>query len=235
MSLTYTTLKSQIALYLKRDSLTSYIPSFITMAENELNRRLNVLQREIRRSESLASAARYFTMTDSGAATLAPPVIHSMWRSLTTPANADGGSPLRIKFQTPEQFIDRMTDTVGPPNYYTIEGNANDGTYFARFERPADQSYQIGVIEQYAFDIAIYGSNWLSIRHEEAYLYASLCQAEPFLKNDKRIIVWRTMLEAVIRQIMDADVLARGTQNMTLVSEAAQDLGSTARYNINEG
>lgn len=235
MSLTYTTLKSQIALYLKRNDLTSLIPSFITMGENELNRRLNVLQRELRGQKTLTSGARTIAITD--VTVLSGLTIKLLWRSALSASNPDAGTPTRLVYKTTEQLLPLMQDASGPPNFYTIEGGVNptgDAAYTVRVDRPADQTYQLGTVESYIFWLEAYGTNWISERHEEAYLYASLVQAEPFIKNDKRIIIWRTMLEAVIDQIMEADRYARGAQNTTLVSEAARDLGAGNRYSIYE-
>lgn len=237
MSLTYTTLKAQIALYLKRPDLTSMIPSFITRGENELNRRLNVVQREVRFHVDLVAGDRTTDVSVPSEDTFVFQAL-MVWRSATAPLFPDSGSPTKLVFRNSQQFIEVMSESAGPPNFYTLEATgtlSEPGELTLRVERPADQNYSLGMVMRALFDIVLNQDNWLVTRHEEAYLFAALVQAEPFIKNDKRIIVWRSMLEAVIQQINDEDRISRGTQNTTMVSELAQQLPARGPFNINEG
>jgi hypothetical protein len=49
-------------------------------------------------------------------------------------------------------------------------------------------------------------SNWLLAAHPDAYLYGSLIHLEGFMKNDPRILTWKTLYEEIAEQIAeDAD------------------------------
>jgi hypothetical protein len=48
-------------------------------------------------------------------------------------------------------------------------------------------------------------SNWLLEDAPNIYLYASLLEAEPFIKNDERIPVWTAALNAAISDIQSND------------------------------
>jgi hypothetical protein len=41
--------------------------------------------------------------------------------------------------------------------------------------------------------------NWLLLREPALYLYASLLEAEPYLKNDKRTVVWAQMYKDLLQ------------------------------------
>jgi hypothetical protein len=45
------------------------------------------------------------------------------------------------------------------------------------------------------------GTNWLFTSHPDVYLYAALVEAEPYLKNDERIPVWKAQLEERIGEV----------------------------------
>jgi hypothetical protein len=223
MSLTYAQLKTQVANYLKRDDLTADIPSFITMGENELNRRLDVVQREIMTSFTLTSATDTvaYSAINSGNTEAAL----KLWKTVN-------GVVEELVYKTPEQFLglQQVAANTGQPNYWTVQG----GTII-QFDRTADQSYTIYARIRSKWDISTdYATNWLALNGEDAYLFASLVQAEPFLKNDKRIGTWRTMLEGVIAQIDIADSKARASQESELVPDANRAMGA-GHFNINTG
>lgn len=222
MSLTYTELQTQIARYLVRDDLNTDITSFITMGENEINRRLKVLPREEIDSFTLA------TSSDSEPMTSIDPAIDSVIRIWKTVNN----DFQEIVYLEPLQFLKQriISTSPGQPNYYTIQGGMT-----IVFDRTADQNYTIYVQFAKKFDIANDTTNWLSQNHEEAYLFGSLVQAEPFLKNDARIITWRTLFEAVMDQIRLSDAQTRGTQNMRLIPGVAGYVGAQRPFNITTG
>lgn len=234
MSLTYTTLKETLALYLKRDNLTDYYPLFIRMAEAELNRRLNVIQREKLLNADLTEGGNTVNLS-TGVIALG---------SLYTLLN---GKPKPITFLERDQFLERFTETVGNdptsvgtpgrPRYFSVRPESDTySTIILDFDREADQNYTIYYTSRGVFLLEATDENWLSKHHEDAYVFGSLVQAEPFLKNDKRIPLWRTMFEQVLSQIEEADRDARGRRDAILIPDTAGSVGvSPGMYNINEG
>ena len=79
----------------------------------------------------------------------------------------------------------------GVPKYIATEG---DTFILAPF--PSDQ-YRVGGIYYKKFTAlnAESDTNWLLTNHPDLYLYGALMQAEPFIKNDSRIMLWEKMYE----------------------------------------
>jgi hypothetical protein len=44
-------------------------------------------------------------------------------------------------------------------------------------------------------------TNWLLTAHPDVYLYGSLMQAAPYLKNDERLAVWGSLYTASIADL----------------------------------
>ena len=223
MSLTYTTLQTQVHTnYLKRPDLVSITPSLITMAENEINRRLRPLQMEEITSFTLGIGDNTKSLTAISAS------IDSVIRVWKTVNNVFE----EIVYLDPLQFLGQrqIAGNPGQPNYYTIQGGST-----MYFERTADQAYTIYVHISKKFALATDTTNWLSENHEDAYLFGTLAQAEPYMKNDKRIVVWRTLFEAVLSQIEESDTGERGNRNAILIPGVAGLVGIPRPFNINTG
>ena len=62
--------------------------------------------------------------------------------------------------------------------------------------------------------------NWLIEDAPDAYLYGSLLQAEPYLKNDSRVAIWRDMYGNVITTMNGVNTAAR-TSGSALVQRSA--------------
>ena len=52
-------------------------------------------------------------------------------------------------------------------------------------------------------------TNWLLTLHPDAYLYGSLLQAAPYLKNDERLQTWGTIFTTIISDISEAGRIGR--------------------------
>lgn len=223
MSLTYDQLKTEVAAYLKRDDLTSQIPNFITMGENELNRRLDLVQMEEATSFTLGAAASTVAFSSISAACVA---VLKLWKVVN-------GVVEELVYLEPLQFLQQraVAANTGQPNYWTVQGGA-----IVQFDRVADQAYTIHALIRKKFAVATdYATNWVALNAQDAYVFASLLQAEPFIKNDKRIGTWRAMLESVILQLEEADTKFRASRNTILIPDAAGVVGARGHYNINAG
>lgn len=225
MSLTYATLQTQIAAYLKRDDLASYFPSFITMAENQLNARLKVIAREQTSSPTLTSG------TDNIAASTISASYGDTLRLWKTVNNVYE----ELVYLDQLQFLQQRQVNSGQPNYYTVV--AATGVPLLYFDRLADANYTIYVQWRKKFALAADSSNWLSVNHEEVYLYAALVQSMPFIKNDPRMALWKDLLEEALQLIEEEDAKLRATMNTRLFPEIAKFVGypSNGGFNINTG
>ena len=198
--------------YLERADLRSRIPTFIRLAEVRLDRRLNLADNETALSLALVD----------GAAPL--PDDFRAWRSLTGPCGE------RLDYMPPHAFASLFRDPLLPyggtglaAGVFTILGSiplddiadSTDAWQFGLDNaflriRPAcfgtvNLVYRQG-IPPLSADRPV---NWLLAKHPDLYLYAALLEAEPFLRNDTRMVTWRAMLEAGISDLKDLDRDAR--------------------------
>lgn len=183
---TYADLQSAIADFLNRDDLAATIPTFIALAEAQL-------QRDVRhwRMENRAQATiddRYTPLPEDWVETL----------SLTIDTT-DGQCALRLG------SLLNASNVAGRPTQYAhtrgeIEVNPTpDGSYtgelhyIARIPALSDGNT----------------SNWLLSEAPDAYLYGALQQAAPYLVEDQRIAVWAGLYQAAVSGLNAAGEKAR--------------------------
>lgn len=182
---TYADLLSAVSTWLHRDDLTSVSADFITIGESRINRLLRV--RAMESSTSLTTVA--------GTRTVALPTGYLQAKRLYV-----SSSPVQtLEYIAPHDYWRRwMSTTTGTPLAYTVEGEnflfgpIPDGTsieclYYAR---PSALSSAVN---------AIFTAN------PELYLYAALVAAEPYLKNDRRIPIWKSQFEQILQEVQSAD------------------------------
>lgn len=183
---TYTELKAAIADWLWRSDLTSQIPDFVRIAEARFNR-------EIRTPDMVNVAA--LTITD-GVATVPTGYISALSMTLT------GQSPYnKLKFQPADRVSELDPNNTGSLQIYTRIGDT-----FAFWPRTSGTARLWYRKEVDALD-ADTASNWLLTSHPDLYLYASLVAAEPFLRNEQRLPVWKSLADEAIYSI-NAQALA---------------------------
>ena len=186
---TYTNLKTAIADYLNRDDLTSYIPDFITLAEQMIYfggmvsgqeiEAVRVKEMETRLTASLSTSSRYLALPDG---TLSA---KRLYITSTTPIHL-------INYVPEEQINDFYSSTAGAPNYFTMIGSE------LMFEKQPDSAYTVE-ISIYKKVTALSGSNAsndILTYYPALYLYGSLLAAEPFLMNDARMAFWLTCYQS---------------------------------------
>jgi hypothetical protein len=185
----YAQLKSNIADFLNRSDLTAVIPTFIELAESQMDRALRVRQMLSRSTASIDTQYSAFPADFLEAKTF----------------KITSSNPIQpIEFLTPEQMDDRdqlYANAPGIPKYFTIIGNqirvapTPDATYtaelayFAKLPKLSDSVT----------------TNWLLASSPDAYLYGSLMQTAPYLKDDERVAVWGTLYNTAIESIKFAD------------------------------
>jgi hypothetical protein len=189
---TYAELQTAVINWADRSDLASRVPEFIALAEDTLNKRLR-----IRAMENRATAT-----------------INSEYSSLPTgfvemrnfQLNTSPKQTLRL---VAPEYIDTFWagSTTGKPVVYTFIGGE------IQVAPSPDGSYTAEMDYYKKWDIATDTTNWLLTNAPSAYLYGSLLQAEPFLRNDKRIQVWREMFERSLADIEQADKRERWSGN----------------------
>lgn len=182
MSLTtYDGLKQAVADYLDRDDLSEHIVDFITLAEARH-------RREIRFIDMLVRAQ--VTMTE-GQLYVALPTDYLEMRNLRLMTDP----PTVMENVSPEKLTtfrsEHLNDTTGIPKYYTVH---------------EEIELDIGPSDTWALELLYYAplaalseantTNALLTKHPDAYLYAALLAATPFLMHDERITTWAELYAA---------------------------------------
>lgn len=177
----YTTLQDAVVEYLGRDqdtTLIARVPTFIQLFEAKMNRDLFVTQMEQRSTDMIdhtISEPEYVPL---------PTDFQSM-RSIRL-SNA-AGKP-RLQFLTPTQMEDYRysTDNVaGQPVYFTVFGADLE------LAPTPNEDYELEMIYRRNIPaLATEDTNWLLTLAPDLYLYGTLMEATPYLKNDDRIAVW---------------------------------------------
>jgi hypothetical protein len=189
---TYSELQTAVQNWTDRSDLSSRIPEFIALCEADLNRRLRIRAMETR---ATATAAEEYISLPSDFLEM------RNFQLNTSPKQT-------LRLVTPE-YIDTFWtgSTTGKPLVYTFIGGeiqlapSPDGSYTAEMDYYAK------------LDIASDTTNWVLTNAPGLYLYGSLLQAEPFLKNDKRIGTWKAMFEQAMKDVEDADKRERWSGN----------------------
>ena len=182
---TYAELQSAIADFLNRDDLTSVIPTFITLAEAEFNRKLRHWRMENRATAEV----------DGQYSAIPADFIEPIRLHLET----GNYRALELASQAEIQSM-RMTsaDTSGVPAYYSLTQGELElyPTPNATFNLEMNYYARIPALSNSNT------SNWLLTNFPDAYLYGSLAHSAPYLGEDNRIAVWAALHQNAIDGIM---------------------------------
>lgn len=177
---TYAGLKQEIADTLDRDDLTSQIDSFIDLAEARHAREIRVREMIVR-ATGIADS-RYMVLPIGF-------LQMSTLRLLTNPVTVLGEVNLH-------EMTRRRLETTGKPTLYTVHEEIE-------FDRTPDQEYTAEMI-YYGKLTALSDdntSNALLVRSPDAYLYAALGAAAPFLVEDERLAIWAQLYQSAVEAL----------------------------------
>jgi hypothetical protein len=180
----YTNLRAAIADWLLRDDLTAVIPSFIALAETQM-------QREIRHHKMVATS----TLSLSSRYTNLP----ADWLQ-TTRLELVADRSYRMELVSIDDLLQLRQGngaSSGRPQYFSHVGEqlevfpAPDGIYSAELL----YHQKIPVLS----DVA--PTNWLLTDYPDAYLYGALMQAAPYLDDDQKMQVWAGLYASAVNSI----------------------------------
>jgi hypothetical protein len=168
----YETLLTTVADYLARDDLTTFAPNFVQNWE----------ERFYRDPQNWAD-----WMESSASITTAAATVPADYLGIKSATLSGGSQPLqRVSSTTLLDAFPR--GATGRPR-----GIAKQGSTFIFGPEP-DSDYTV-TLRYYAKPTVLRndgdGVNWLITHAPDLCLYGALLEAEPFLKNDGRIAVWR--------------------------------------------
>lgn len=177
----YTTLQSTIADYLNRADLTAQIPTFIQMAEADMNTRLRTREMIVRAEAT--SNNEYVQLP-------------SDWVEAINLHIVDGKQPLR--FVTLDE-----ADRIVAEKYYTqvIAYSLMNGALELVPEPGDDVDIEMIYYGKIPALSAQQATNWLLTKAPDVYLYGSLLHAQPFLMDDQRMPVFATLYNSRIEAL----------------------------------
>lgn len=188
---TYDDLLATVADWLMRDDLVSAAPVWVRLAEADLNRRLR-----------LTSMVKNATVTAIDGAAPLP----TDCRQVRTVVSDIG----TLSFLPPGQFADFGFMNSGmSPVHYSVSGHellAHPGagdlwiSYYASLPPLGPEQQTNGVLTD----------------HPDLYLFATLLQSAPYLLDDQRAIVWKTLLDEAIQRAEESDDRAEYAGQLTI-------------------
>lgn len=168
---TYTGLLASIAATLHRSDLTSVIPDFVALADSRINSDLRSRQMETSQASTIAAGvlavpANYVEMKDS-------------YISSTTPY-------INLDRKTAEWIYEKYPSRVatGKPAFIAREGS---NFIFGPFP---DANYTVTLVYYNKFAALSAAVNSVFTAYPGLWLFASLAEAAPYLKDDKRVALW---------------------------------------------
>ena len=192
----FTELKSTIADWLNRDDLTTVIPTFISLAEHQMERSVRHYKMIVRKAALLDT--QYTDLPND-------------WLE-TIRVHLTSGDTHRLELVSLDDMVElreKSGNTSGRPRYY-----AHIGDTIEVYPTP-DSSYDIEHMYYQKNFILSTGntSNWLLDKAPDAYLSGALLAASPYLSEDERIEVWGGLYSSAI-------------QALNNTSDASRDSGS---------
>ncbi|MBS0359824.1 MAG: hypothetical protein JSR98_00480 [Proteobacteria bacterium] len=193
---TYAELQAAAANWLVRADLTARIPEFVALAESRLNR---VLRARLAETEAALTAT-------AGARTIPLPAGFAEPLALWILDSAGDREPLRFE----EPSLVDASAAAGRPCRWSIDG-AN-----LAFDRPCDRVYGLVLRMLANFTLSdAQPTNALLTAHPDAYLFAVLCEAGPFLRDDELAQAYEARLSRALDEINAKDARARAARTLT--------------------
>lgn len=175
---TYANLTSNIATWLGRSDLTTYIPDFIRLFEAALARRLKLRTQETSATVTITNGTGSLPSNFLGV------------RRVTF--NGEGGGELEYAHPTWLRGA-YPTAATGSPVYYTIEGTNI-------IIRPVDDTgLTVGYFEKDTATETSLDSIFSS--YPDLYLFGSLCEAEGYTQDLEMLAVWKARRDEAFREL----------------------------------
>ena len=201
----YTELQAAIANWMTRDDLTSRIPEFISMCEAKLNRKLRLAQQRVVQTAPFTSANNRRASLPSNCLE----ILHLQMKL----ASAEDSDYTNLIYAAPDVLNDKHISSGGMPTHYTKHSQLE-------FNSNVTNEHTIRLLFIKKWDIATDSTNWLLTNFPDAYVYGAMMAAMPYIKNDRRFLLWKSQHDEVMREldrldersrdeiIMDSDVAA---------------------------
>ena len=191
---TYAELQAAAATWLVRGDLTQRIPEFITLAEARLNRVLRARLAEADVALTATTGARKIPLPDGFTEPL------RVWLELT------GG---REELPFIDASLIGASSLRGQPGAWAVDG-AN-----LAFDQPCDQAYglTLRMLKRFSLSDAA-PTNALLSDSPDVYLFATLSEAAPFLRDAELAGAYETKLGRAIAELNAKDARSRAARRL---------------------
>lgn len=190
---TFATLVSAATEWLARDqdaTLVARVPDFITLAEAKFNRILFHPKMETRSTTTVDTS-------DSEPEFVSLPTDFQTMRRIRL-SGVVGKPRLHFMSQTQlEDFRYSNGDVAGQPVYFTITGDELELAPTPNLDYALEMVYRANLPALTASNT----TNWLLTAAPDLYLYGTLLESAPYIKEDGRIQTWGGALSTVLDQI----------------------------------
>lgn len=203
----YTDLKSEIASYLARSDLTSVIPDFIKLSEAKLQRRF----KDVTSLSATVSTNWLFTASPDvylyGALLEAQPYLQddariATWAQIFEKVVAEVRHPdSGSAFTSYTSLKLAIADWLARPDI-----DSNIPNFIKLIEAKLQRKFK-----NVSSLSGTTTTNWVLTSHPDVYLYGSLLEAAPYLKDDARIPIWEQTLDKLIAEIRLPDTASNFT------------------------
>jgi hypothetical protein len=180
----YATLQAALAGWLARADLTDRIQEFIQLAEARFNRDLRVSEMQTT-LQGTVSSGQIQLPADCRRVQSVRVAIGSYYQEI---------EPL------PAEYLADTVPTMGFPfGYVHVDGILNlvGGT--------GSQAFKVTYFQRIPALDSTNTTNWLLTREPGLYLYGSLIEASPYLKDDERTLVWAQQYQSILSGMQGED------------------------------
>lgn len=194
---TYAELQTSVATWLHRTDLTALIPDFITLAESRMSADIN----------ARAMAAQTVLTTVSGNAYVTLPSDMVEMHRLVLQSDPY----VALKYVSADELTaDYPTSQTGRPAVFAVIGGK------IQLAPIPDSAYSVELTYRQKIPAlsSTNTSNWLLMAWPDAYLYATLCAAQPFMQADDRIGTFNTLYQTSVAGINSIDWYSGSTMRV---------------------
>lgn len=194
MATTYTLLLAEIADWLERADLTARIPTFVQLAEAQMNRGLRVQRMIQRATDSITTADEFKALPANFLEAISYKI-------------SDGTHVWDLEPTTIDQIGEAQScrTTADVPRFYTVNGTSS-ARQFQHYPAPK-QTYTttltyFGKPDPLSASVA---SNWILAEAPDAYLYGALLQSAPYLRDSDAAQFWNAGFSAALDSLRAMD------------------------------
>ncbi len=189
----YTDLKSSIAGFLNRDDLTDSIPTFISLAESQINRDIRHWRMETRANGQQSAGDQYMNFPADWVETIRLHLNNGSKDVLQLVGSFDIA-----------KMRSTTNDAIGIPRVF-----CHSGGQIEFYPTPAEQTEFELLYFAKVPSLSSTSTNWLLSEAPDIYLYGSLLHTAPYLQDDQRLAVWAQLYSAAASRINEASGKAK--------------------------